>query len=66
MFKFELGWLLRDGFYNLVVDVWQKEGKGFTPLQRWQNKNRRLRQYLRGLVKNNSGAYKKGETRDYE
>jgi len=28
-------------------------------LQRWQNKIRKLRQLLRGLVKNGNGAYKK-------
>ena len=30
-----------------------------TPLERWQAKIRRLRQYLIGWVKNVSGAYKK-------
>jgi hypothetical protein len=34
LFKFELGWLLRDGFYELVADVWNKETKGGTPLKR--------------------------------
>ena len=32
---------------------------GNTPLERWQAKIRRLRQYLRGWAKNTSGAYKK-------
>lgn len=66
MFKFELGWLLRDGLYNIVNDVWQKENRGKTPLEVWKNKIRKLRQYLRGWVKNTSGAYKKGKTRNYE
>ena len=30
-----------------------------TPLEKWQEKIRRLRQYLRGWTKNVSGAYKK-------
>jgi hypothetical protein len=58
-FKFELGWLLRDGFCDLVRDVWQSVHIEGTPLERWQAKIRRLRQYLRGWAKNLSGAYKK-------
>jgi hypothetical protein len=58
-FKFELGWLLKDGFFELVSDVWHKENKKNTSMQRWQNKLRRLRQFLRGWAKNMMGAYKK-------
>jgi hypothetical protein len=58
-FKFELGWLLRDGFCNMVRDIWQSVITEGTPLERWQAKIRRLRQYLRGWAKNLSGAYKK-------
>jgi hypothetical protein len=58
-FKFELGWLLKDGFFELVSDVWLKEKRGVTPLQKWQNKIRRLRQFLRGWGENIAGAYKK-------
>jgi hypothetical protein len=43
-------WFLRFG---------KKENKGGTPMQRWQNKMRRLRQFLRGRAKNMNGAYKK-------
>jgi hypothetical protein len=59
MFKFELGWLLRDGFFDLVSEVWQKENRGSSPMLRWQNKIRRLRQFLRGWAKNMKGAYSK-------
>jgi predicted secreted Zn-dependent protease len=58
-FKFELGWLLRDGFYDLVQEVWSNESGGHTPLEKWQSKIRRLRQYLRGWEKHTSGLYKK-------
>jgi len=58
-FKFELSWLLRDDFYELVVDVWKKEMRGRTPLQHWQSKIQRFRQFLRGWAKNVSGKYKK-------
>jgi hypothetical protein len=43
----------------VVSEVWKKENKGGTPMQRWQNKMRRLRQFLRGRAKNMNGAYKK-------
>jgi len=59
MFKFELGWLLRDGFMDMVRDIWLSVNDGHTPLEKWQAKIRRLRQYLRGWAKNVSGAYKK-------
>jgi len=42
----------------LVVDVWKKELRGETLLQRWQNKIRRLREFLRGWAKNFSRKYK--------
>jgi hypothetical protein len=58
-FIFELGWLLKEGFFELVSDVWNKEKRGVTPMQKWQNKIKRLRQFLRGWAKNMSGAYKK-------
>jgi hypothetical protein len=58
-FKFELGWLIKDGFFEVVAEVWKKEIRGTSPLQRWQNKIRRLRQYLRGWAQNMNGAYKK-------
>jgi len=58
-FKFELGWLLRDGFCEMVRDVWQSTLVEGSPIERWQAKIRRLRQYLRGWAKSVSGAYKK-------
>jgi hypothetical protein len=54
-----LGWLLKEGFFNVVSKVWREEGRGTTSVQRWQNKIRRLRQFLRGWAKNMNGAYKK-------
>jgi hypothetical protein len=46
MFKFELGWLLRDGFKEMVRDIWTNAIVGRTPMERWQGKIRRLRQHL--------------------
>jgi len=52
--------LLRDGFFDMVKEIWQSVQQGnTTPLEKWQAKIRRLRQYLRGWAKNISGAYKK-------
>jgi len=61
-FKFELGWLLRDGFCEMVRDVCQSTLVEGSPIERWQAKIRRLRQYLRGWAKSVSGAYKKEKT----
>lgn len=43
----------------MVADVWKKEVRGVTRLEKWQNRLRRLRQFLRGWAKDTSGAYKK-------
>jgi hypothetical protein len=34
-FKFDLGWLLREGFFEMVSEVWNKETRGNTPMQGW-------------------------------
>jgi hypothetical protein len=59
LFKFELSWLPREDFCGIVAEIWQQENNGHTPLQIWQNKLRRLRQYLRGGSKNYIGAFRK-------
>jgi hypothetical protein len=58
-FKYELGCLLKDGLIELVSHVWHRENRGNFPMQRWQNKIRRLRQFLRGLAKKHEGSYNK-------
>jgi hypothetical protein len=42
-----------------VADVWNKETKGGTPLQQWQHKIQRIKQFLRGCARNTSGNYRK-------
>jgi len=59
MFRFELGWLLRDGFRDLVAKIWSDVHTGTTAMERWHAKVRKLRQYLRGWAKNVSGSNKK-------
>jgi hypothetical protein len=34
-FKFELAWLLRDDFFDIVAEVWRREKGGATPIQKW-------------------------------
>jgi exonuclease III len=59
MFKFEIGWLLREGFLDMIRDLCSNTTTGYTPMERWKGKIRRVRQYLRGWSKNVSGQYKK-------
>ena len=39
-FKFELGWLHREGFHDMVKTVWERPVAGRTPIQRRNNKMR--------------------------
>ena len=47
----------------MVANIWQSENFGCSPLERWQNKIRRLRQHLRGWAKHTAGAYRKEKKR---
>ena len=62
-FKFELGWLTREGFHDLVKKVWARQPRGNTPIQRWNNRIRALRRFLRGWAKHTAGIYKKEKLR---
>jgi hypothetical protein len=57
-FSFELAWLKTEGFYDLVDREWKSVSSGTTALDRWQNKIRHLRQFLRGWARSLSGKYK--------
>jgi hypothetical protein len=59
LFKFELGWLLCDGFTDMVKEIWENTSEEEDSMRRWQTKIRSLRQHLRGWAKNVSGANKK-------
>jgi hypothetical protein len=37
-FKFEHGWFLCEGFYDMVKEVWDRPATGQTPIKRWNNK----------------------------
>jgi hypothetical protein len=65
-FKFELGWLHRDGFADIVKEVWNNSVTGQSPIQRWSNKVRTLWKYLRGWACHTNGLYiKKISDRDH-
>ena len=57
-FSFELSWMRHDGFDEIVRREWMSIHSGNSPVERWQNKIRHLRQLLRGWAKNLSGQYK--------
>ena len=50
-FKFELGWLHREGFHELVRKVWERPVVGNNPIQRWNNKIHALRKFLGGWAR---------------
>ena len=51
LFSFELAWFEREGFPDLVAREWAKDAGGRNALERWQNKIRHLRSFLRGWAK---------------
>ena len=57
-FSFELSWFDREGFLNLIAREWAKDQGGSSPIERWQNKIRHLRRFLRGWAKHTHGIYK--------
>jgi hypothetical protein len=46
-----------------VTTIWQREAKGTTPMERWQNKIRSLWRSFRGWDKNMTRAYKKEKSK---
>ena len=53
----------QDGFYEMISAEWAKPVSGNTPIERWLNKIRHLRRFLKGWAKNQSGKYKKEKQR---
>jgi hypothetical protein len=44
-FKFKLGWLTRDDFFDLVKEVWESENRGRSPMEQWLNKSRKAKTF---------------------
>jgi hypothetical protein len=59
LFKFELGWLLRDGFGDMVKEILESVNNEEDSMRRWHSKIRILQQYLMGWTKNVSRMNKK-------
>ena len=57
IFIFELGWLTRVDFWEVVERSWKSDCEENTALYIWQNKIRRLQEFLRGWAKNKRGHY---------
>ena len=57
-FKFELGWLHREGFFEMVKRVWETPVPVLTPIQRWNNKISALRKHLKGWARHMVGQLK--------
>jgi hypothetical protein len=62
-FKFELGWLQRDGFHDMVKSVWDRPVTMLSPIQRWNYKIRALRSDLSGWARHVTGVLKKEKLR---
>ena len=62
-FKFELGWLHRDGFHDMVKKVWDKPVARLTPIHKWNNKIHALRKFLSGWARHTAGILKKEKLR---
>ena len=58
VFSFEMAWFEREGFLDLVAREWAKDVGGRSAIERWQNKIRHLRSFLRGWAKHLGGVYK--------
>ena len=58
-FSFELSWLRQPVFFEMISREWRSINDGLSPTERWQNKIRHIRQFLRGWAKNISREYKK-------
>jgi hypothetical protein len=62
-FKFELGWLERTSFDDMVKGVWERLTRAGCPIQRWNNKLCYLRSHLSGWAQHESGVLKKEKQR---
>jgi hypothetical protein len=55
-FKFELRWLQREGFHEMVMNVWERPITATSPIQRWNIKLHALRSYLSGWARYVTGV----------
>jgi hypothetical protein len=62
-FKFEIGWLQREGFLDMVKTVWGRPVSVTSPIQRWNQKIRVLRSHLSGWARHKTGILKEEKPR---
>jgi hypothetical protein len=62
-FKFELGWLQRDGFSEMVKTIWARPVTATSLIQRWNIKIRALRSHLSGWTRHVTGVLKNENSR---
>ena len=53
----------RDGFVDMIKNIWERPAVGRTHIQRWNFKIRAMRQHLSGWAKHTNGIYKKEKQR---
>jgi hypothetical protein len=56
-FSFELYWLRQESYYEMIEKEWKSLLTGNSPMDRWLNKLRHIRRFLRGWAKNLSGKH---------
>lgn len=59
LFRYENCWVERDGFHEVVKDSWHAPTYYLYDIDKWQEKARRMRRYLKGWHFNVEGAYKR-------
>jgi hypothetical protein len=62
-FKFEIGWLHREGFHDMVKTVWERPIVGRMPIQRWNKKLCATRKHFSGWARHTISILKKGKQR---
>jgi hypothetical protein len=62
-FKFELGWLQREGFQATIKQVWERPVNGNSPIQRWNNKMCALHKHLSSWARHTTRLIKKEKLR---
>ena len=63
LFKFELAWLHREGFQEMVKKIWERPVAGVTPIHRWNNEIRAIRTHLVCWARHTTGFLKKEKER---
>jgi hypothetical protein len=62
-FKFELGWLQRDGFLDMVKNVWDRPVTATSPIQWWNIKICALHSHLSGWARHITSVLKNEKAR---